>query len=814
MNELLFEDTLNYASESFPQPRPFQSTAHDMLRDGVKSGHKNQMVMAPTGAGKLYLGLRICHEALARGKKAVFVCDRTTLINQASAKADEYGLSAHGILQADNPRANRYMPFQIASAQTLARREWPDADVIVIDEAHTQLKAWTEHIPTCRARVIGLSATPFSAGLGKLFSNLINATTADELTTSGVLVPMRVLSSTRPDMAGAETAGGEWTDTAAASRGMEIVGDVVSEWHAHASGRKTICFGATIAHCEEIAKQFNASGVKAAVFSSRTPDHERAALLKEFRKPNSVIRILVSVEALAKGFDVQDITCICDCRPLRKSMSTAMQMWGRGLRSCPETGKSDCVARETLILTDQGEVKIEHVTLDHKVWDGVSFVDHCGAVCRGVRPVISYDGLTATPDHEVMTDDGWTRIEDAARRKQRIIVTGISGTPIRFGADSLSKGRRQRRKVKGRSKVSSLFSLLVGFCQQYLEQTGNSSVPKLQWAQARNCSKMAVPSMPRMASALHEYALVILRTIRSAGRTVSFPWRERGGGVGGGLTWDHGSQLATGQNRQQRPLRTRKHSLVFSGCEHEQHPSIWRKAEIHFFSEKSPRSDVCRQYAQQNDFENDGRRNSGDVESGVAQTEREVWDILDAGPLQRFTANNLIVHNCAWVIDHAGAVDELGFADDPQPWSLDGKSKIQDRKAAEKKEPKTIECRQCHRVIKPAKVCPGCGHDMSGLASKAIEAHQAELQEIDRKTREAKPKAITMRDKQAWWSGFLHIARDRGKSHKWVLAQYKSKFGVWPRGLTDTPLPPMPELVSWEHSQRIRWAKGCQGAGR
>lgn len=161
----------------------------------------------------------------------------------------------------------------------------------------------------------------------------------------------------------------------------------------------------------------------------------------------------------------------------------------------------------------------------------------------------------------------------------------------------------------------------------------------------------------------------------------------------------------------------------------------------------------------------------------------------------------------AWVIDHAGAVDELGFADDPQPWSLDGKEKIQDRKAKEKTEPQPIECHQCHRVFKPAKICPGCGHDMSGLASKAIAAHQAELKEIDRTTRQAAPKTYTMDDKQRWWSGFLHMAQARGKSHKWVLAQYRSKFGVWPKGLIDRPMSPGLEMASWEHSQRIKWAK-------
>jgi superfamily II DNA or RNA helicase len=52
---------------------------------------------------------------------------------------------------------------------------------------------------------------------------------------------------------------------------------------------------------------------------------------------------LVSVEALAKGFDVPDVSCVVDCRPLRKSLSTAIQMWGRGLRASPATGKRDCL---------------------------------------------------------------------------------------------------------------------------------------------------------------------------------------------------------------------------------------------------------------------------------------------------------------------------------------------------------------------------------------------------------------------------------------------------------------------------------------
>ena len=339
----LFADSPQYETATFPTPRPFQEVAHEQLRQGARDGHRCQMLMAPTGSGKTFLGLRAIHEALQRGKRAVFVCDRRTLIEQTSAVADSYGMTAHSVLMADHWRYDRGSRFQIASAQTLARRRWPDADLIVIDEAHVQMGVWVDHVKTTQAHVIGLSATPFSDGLGRIFTNLVCASSMHALTESGVLVPMRVMSCTRVDMRGAATAGGEWTDQAAAQRGMEIIGDVVAEWRRYAGNRKTIVFGATIAHCEEMARQFNNAGVMAACFTSDTKEHEREQLLTEYRKPDSALRVLLSVNALAKGFDVPDVECVCDVRPLRKSLSEAIQMWGRGLRSSPKTGKTDCL---------------------------------------------------------------------------------------------------------------------------------------------------------------------------------------------------------------------------------------------------------------------------------------------------------------------------------------------------------------------------------------------------------------------------------------------------------------------------------------
>ena len=379
--------TLLNFTRGFPAPREFQIKAHDQLRAGFSAGHRCQLLNSATGSGKTYMGLRIANEAILKGKRALFVCDRTTLINQTSETADRYGMTDHGIIQAKHWRCNSSAPFQIASVQTLGKRGfWPRADVVIIDEAHTQYKPWVEFVQHTDAAVIGLSATPFSAGLGKIFSNLVNAISMDELTRTGVLVPLRMRYCTPTDMKGAATVGGEWTDKAAEERGMKIVGDVVAEWQSHGEGRKTIVFGSTIAHCEELARQFNQAGILAAVFTSHTTAPERQMLLDEYRKEDSALRVLISVEALAKGFDVPDVGCVVDCRPLRKSLSTAIQMWGRGLRSSPETGKQDCI-----LLDQSGNIQRFMEDFSDLYFNGLSLLDEGEKLDKKIRKDDDYE---------------------------------------------------------------------------------------------------------------------------------------------------------------------------------------------------------------------------------------------------------------------------------------------------------------------------------------------------------------------------------------------------------------------------------------
>ena len=65
-----------------------------------------------------------------------------------------------------------------------------------------------------------------------------------------------------------------------------------------------------------------------------------------------------------------------------------------------------CIEEGQLVLTDQGLVPIEQVTLEQKLWDGVEWVSHDGAIEKGIKYTVDYCGLRATYNHKVWSDKG------------------------------------------------------------------------------------------------------------------------------------------------------------------------------------------------------------------------------------------------------------------------------------------------------------------------------------------------------------------------------------------------------------------------
>lgn len=323
--------------------RPYQDGAISSMRDEMARGARKIILASPTGSGKTEIGMSIIMKNQLKRSTAWFIVDRVTLVDQTSERFFSYGID-HGIIQGNNRLTDYSKSVQIVSAQTLARRgirKLPD--LVLWDEAHTEYESVLNLIEDAdQARVIGLTATPFTAGMADHWDAVVNVTTVNKLLRDGYLAPLKIKACVAPDMAGAKKKfSGEYEDEEAGRRGIVIVGDVVHTWvqqtAAHFGGPvKTIVFSPSVAHGEELCRQFAEAGFNFQQISYLDKsDTDRKAKIEEFRKPNSAIHGLVSCAVLTKGFDVPDVRCGISCRPYAKSFSSHIQEMGRVMRTFP-----------------------------------------------------------------------------------------------------------------------------------------------------------------------------------------------------------------------------------------------------------------------------------------------------------------------------------------------------------------------------------------------------------------------------------------------------------------------------------------------
>jgi superfamily II DNA or RNA helicase len=211
----------------------------------------------------------------------------------------------------------------------------------LVHNCHVMHKDTLKKIVKRDSITIGLTATPFTRGMGRFYDKVVNVTTSNKLMDEGFLVPAKIFAASQPDMTGAKVVAGEWTDAECSSRAMPIIGDCVAEYLKHGNDKKFIAFGVDVEHCKEMQKQFMAAGVICELHTYQDGDKIRETNMIEFRKPNSYIRGLISVSALSRGLDVPDVSCVIMCRPLRKAFSEFIQVIGRGLRPYPN--KEHCI---------------------------------------------------------------------------------------------------------------------------------------------------------------------------------------------------------------------------------------------------------------------------------------------------------------------------------------------------------------------------------------------------------------------------------------------------------------------------------------
>lgn len=399
--------------------RPYQQRTIDQLYAwwmAHPGNDENPLVVVPTGGGKSIIIAELCRLLFDTWPEDH---PRTVVVVPSKELAEQNAAKLIAMLPS-HIRVGYY-------SASLGRKQ-PDADVIVatigsiyksahvlgnircvcIDEAHLVnpdgaeagrfRQFLTDLGKYCAFRTVGFTATPFrgngiwlTEGDAPLFTGVAHTVTVAELLEAGFLAPlvrpMDVLK-TRIDTSGIKTTSGDYNLGELSDRVDDYLPAAADEACALAADRrKWLAFTATVTNAQSLAHLLCARNVRSAVVTGDTPKTEREDLIAQFRRGE--LRCLVTVLALATGFDVPDVDCLLWLRPT-KSPVLYVQGAGRGFRIAD--GKTDCLwldfsdTTERLGPVDAIKGRKRPKASDREGVAPTKTCDECGEQCPAAAP--------------------------------------------------------------------------------------------------------------------------------------------------------------------------------------------------------------------------------------------------------------------------------------------------------------------------------------------------------------------------------------------------------------------------------------------
>ena len=377
------------------------------------------------------IAAHIILSALSKGRRVLFLAHRRELINQCADKLNALGVLDYNVILPRHPQSNNpTSQMHIASIQTLIRREYPKADLIIVDEAHhaaaRQYKSLLSSYPD--AYVLGLTATPErldGKGLDDIFQDLLEVATVPQLIEQGFLVKPTCLSPSiemaekiKESLSGLKIRGGDYDEgeLGDAMDNKVLIGDIIEHWKEWAFGQKTIVFAASILHSQHIVEQFTNAGIAAAHIDGKMGTKERERILSAWRTP--------------------ELDVVSNCQIL-------------------------CLDEKTEILTDSGWYGIDDINAQSRVanWDnGSIFFEEPLDIFKRDRGVdermfsIHHHSARVTEGHNILAASGrkqdvWKKrpVESLAGKSYAMPVSGLAPPkPIDLPEQSFPKSNRGR----------------------------------------------------------------------------------------------------------------------------------------------------------------------------------------------------------------------------------------------------------------------------------------------------------------------------------------------------------------------------------
>lgn len=344
----------------------YQEKAIEDIRASVRAGIRRLVVQAPTGAGKTKLAAAIVDSGLSKGSRMAFCVPAISLVDQTVESFYAEGIRNIGVIQANHEMTDWSQPVQICSIQTIqARKAFPEAKTVIFDECHRLFEAhkeWLGHPDWQNVPILGLSATPWTKGLGKYFNSLLKVIDTKTLIEQGFLSKFRVFATGHPDLRGVRTVAGDYHEGELSKAMQEgsLTADIIKTYQDKWGKGKTLCFAVDKAHAKSLQERFEYAGIKCGYQDAETPPDERREIRKKFH--SGEYEVVSNIQTLTTGVD-WDVRCLILARPTRSEM-LYVQIIGRALRTAP--------GKEEALILDHSDTtaKLGFVTdIDHDELD-------------------------------------------------------------------------------------------------------------------------------------------------------------------------------------------------------------------------------------------------------------------------------------------------------------------------------------------------------------------------------------------------------------------------------------------------------------
>jgi DNA polymerase I-like protein with 3'-5' exonuclease and polymerase domains len=326
-----------------------------------------------------------------------------------------------------------------------------------------------------------------------------------------------------------------------------------------------------------------------------------------------------------------------------------------------------CFGPDTQVLTNSGWKSIVQVSLTDELWDGEAWVTHSGLLNQGFRWTETPTdlGLTATADHEILTEHGW-RAWSEVHSNRSLFQSALS--------------RATLPSPSGRSSLDLMEKALDG----------------IRGSGVRAAGKALLPVTTSLTRRLHDAATALvsspLKLVSTTGGTLILSPMTH---TGNAFSTEY--LLASTAARFQPVTNTKTTAVEVSvstslGAKTAERfyntSSLWRGGTylstnwIESITKKVTNLITCGLFRAEKMHETDVQSESSNKKSPVLKRRMQTYDIALAGPRNRFTVltnqGPIIVHNCGYQTGHYKLQATLKTASPPMDLPLDECQRIVD----------------------------------------------------------------------------------------------------------------------------------------